>query len=1118
MLTKKMIFKVILTTITFGFLACSDTSDNPEFSQGAFSLTDSVDSEDCSESTEGSMAFVKSEATMYVCSEGEWVAMNNQEAIQFRCSSKEIKDKSGIAIICDGIDTIGIIHNGKDGSDGKDADTEKMQKEIDDALKNLSSAVENIGEDINNRFNDAYSSWTAELEDKKCEIVNTERNDDKAIITVTVKCGEAETKMEIPFTVPNENLEKKFTKHVVVRLPVESEKETWSEDLYEEVWSYLKSGKYSELSIIDLDNKYDATGKIFVTDLVASSAQPFVTVEEVNKNEVKYNVVRLEGDIDVTNLTTPIVQLRIKMNLSGLQLSNVDFVYNAIVDLTDKDSNVLDATDTIVIDFLTDYKAARVKNLLSNGRDFENALLQANDELAKALALKKDGEDYPQFEHYAPTELGLNEHFNSVLWIMALASQANLSTNVNKVYNDFRTLFAEVGNFNTPITTVFNGREQSMFFVDYLALLINAHLNVVDFCEWEENIDECLEEFIYEGYKEEYVENFYKILQKGFVDAYKLDASKAEDSDDPNYKVLKKSVKGGYFASFKYGVTEEIWIPVANSSSDINSSSSAANSSSSLSDEEILAKALGACNEEVMKDNTKNLVKVNVKEIELSTMTGYNYYKCDYVQKSGEDPFYKWVSADDNDARFQLACNAARKNDVKPIDGVHYVCREYEPGSSTSSHAWSEEYKDEFFGENHCSKESEGEIRSQGNDYKTCKTEEFYGNVLYKWSETKVEDYCRDNAKINGDTKNNITETKKIDDDEELPGQKIFDQKCEFNGTLYVRNSTGTNTNWMNAEQYISWVYSDRSGIVYGNHHYIYMDGYTEHKIYFCTYDENDNLSCKGTSVETIRGLTPADDGAAQEQLNILANMTEYKKESENLFITEVLLPGATEKTKVVASAARDDWHEFGLDDYCSINGHSEYLHYSNPWGVPSSSGSTATEDRICTADDGAKYFKAATDSDIDGYWDSEIDDANNYSGKWYSVKEYCHTKSRDCYNENEPLPASASSSAFCEFPQYHDEKIVYACDRNSGEWVELQKYCENHNDEVTYLGRQCDDDDETDCKELFNIDYLTASWSNLSCSHDSNDDPAKVSAYCGYGYYKLKDSDTWKSITCLTR
>ncbi len=611
-----------ISAMSLYFAGCGDdVLVSEEASQ--FSTVNSLDAKDCSDSTEGSMAFVKSKATMYVCSDGEWVAMSDHEAVQYRCESKELKDKSGFAIICDG-DTIGVVKNGKDGKDGSDGKngtngtdgkdgkngsngtngsngsdgqngasvdsaainkaikdalssasaksqseidealknlssaSAKNQKDVDDALKNLSSATDKFGEDIDSKFNDAYSSWNAELEDKSCAIVDTVRDNEKAIITVTIRCGEAETKMEIPFTPVNENLAKVYKKHVVVRFPVQANKETKTDDIYEEIWKNLKGGDNAELTVTDLDEKFAPSGKVFMQDLFASANKSFVTIEETNEKAVEYKVARLEGDLDITNLTTPVVKLRVKLNLSnnafgafgGFGSNATDVIYNAYADLSD-------ASDTVVIDFLTDYKAARVKKLVDDGNGFGVANEQANKDLAHALYLE-NSEEYPSFEHYAPDQIGLAENFNSIVWVMALIDQKDKTPGFNSVYNAFRNVFAENGNFNTAVNTTYAGKEHSMFFVDYLALLIDAN-----FFKWNQmqHGDYTAETNVWSGTDAVY----YKILQNGFVEAYKLKVEDAKVFNDPSgysSKVYKSDVEGGYFRYFEYIENEQVWYPV----------------------------------------------------------------------------------------------------------------------------------------------------------------------------------------------------------------------------------------------------------------------------------------------------------------------------------------------------------------------------------------------------------------------------------------------------------------------------------------------------------------------------------------------------------------------------
>ena len=633
---KKNTLKIALaaSAMTLFFAGCGD---DLLYSQDGnqFTTVTALNPDDCSDSTEGSMAFVKSKATMYVCSEGEWIAMNDHEAIQYRCESKELKDKSGIAIICDGSDTIGVVYNGKDGKDGtngkngtngsngtngdngdngKDADMDKIQKDIDaklssasaqiqkdidskmssasaknqkdvdDAIKGLSSASAKNEKDINDKlssasaknekdlndklssasreidekFDDAYSSLSAELEDKSCAIVDTVRDNEKAIITVTIRCGEAETKMEIPFTPVNENLAKVYKKHVVVRFPVQANKETKTDDIYEEIWKNLKGGDNAELTVTDLDEKFAPSGKVFMQDLFASANKSFVTIEETNEKTVEYKVARLEGDLDITNLTTPVVKLRVKLNLSnnafgafgGFGSNATDVIYNAYADLSD-------ASDTVVIDFLTDYKAARVKKLVDDGNGFGVANEQANKDLAHALYLE-NSEEYPSFEHYAPDQIGLAENFNSIVWVMALIDQKDKTPGFNPVYNAFRNVFAENGNFNTAVNTTYAGKEHSMFFVDYLALLIDAN-----FFKWNQmqHGDYTAETNVWSGTDAVY----YKILQNGFVEAYKLKVEDAKVFNDPSgysSKVYKSDVEGGYFRYFEYIENEQVWYPV----------------------------------------------------------------------------------------------------------------------------------------------------------------------------------------------------------------------------------------------------------------------------------------------------------------------------------------------------------------------------------------------------------------------------------------------------------------------------------------------------------------------------------------------------------------------------
>ncbi len=79
----------------------------------------------CNKDNEGGHAYVKGETSERICVDGKWFALKESEGVSdfdFSCTTKELKDKSGLKIICNG-DSIGVVLNGakgKDGANGKD--------------------------------------------------------------------------------------------------------------------------------------------------------------------------------------------------------------------------------------------------------------------------------------------------------------------------------------------------------------------------------------------------------------------------------------------------------------------------------------------------------------------------------------------------------------------------------------------------------------------------------------------------------------------------------------------------------------------------------------------------------------------------------------------------------------------------------------------------------------------------------------------------------------------------------------------------------------------------------------------------------------------------------------
>ena len=121
-----------ISLIALALAACGD--DVTQINQTGLEVADSVkDLPKCTEKNEGDQAIVKGESFIRVCLEGEWFATTSGEdalAGEVSCSTKELKDGSGLKIICNG-DSIGVVLNGSDGKDGKDAELSQDTLEAD---------------------------------------------------------------------------------------------------------------------------------------------------------------------------------------------------------------------------------------------------------------------------------------------------------------------------------------------------------------------------------------------------------------------------------------------------------------------------------------------------------------------------------------------------------------------------------------------------------------------------------------------------------------------------------------------------------------------------------------------------------------------------------------------------------------------------------------------------------------------------------------------------------------------------------------------------------------------------------------------------------------------------
>ncbi|WP_297698945.1 FISUMP domain-containing protein [uncultured Fibrobacter sp.] len=112
----------IIPSLIF-FAACGEQGTTEKIVEVASSGLDVVSSvkdlPKCTKDNEGEQALVKGETSVRVCVDGKWFAtvVKDTSDNEFSCKTKELKDKSGLKIICNG-DSIGVVYNGKEGAQG----------------------------------------------------------------------------------------------------------------------------------------------------------------------------------------------------------------------------------------------------------------------------------------------------------------------------------------------------------------------------------------------------------------------------------------------------------------------------------------------------------------------------------------------------------------------------------------------------------------------------------------------------------------------------------------------------------------------------------------------------------------------------------------------------------------------------------------------------------------------------------------------------------------------------------------------------------------------------------------------------------------------------------------
>ena len=129
-------------SIAFLLAACGDEVTTQVIQDNMSIVSTTKELPKCTKDNEGEQAFVKGEKSERICVDGKWESLNSsgkdtvlvkdtvvmKDTIVVKekstCTTKELKDKSGVKIICGG-DSVGVVLNGQNGVNGKDGSNGK---------------------------------------------------------------------------------------------------------------------------------------------------------------------------------------------------------------------------------------------------------------------------------------------------------------------------------------------------------------------------------------------------------------------------------------------------------------------------------------------------------------------------------------------------------------------------------------------------------------------------------------------------------------------------------------------------------------------------------------------------------------------------------------------------------------------------------------------------------------------------------------------------------------------------------------------------------------------------------------------------------------------------------
>ena len=140
----------VATSLSLFLFACGEDTTTEKIVEVAVGGTEVVESvgdlPKCTKDNDGELVLVKGESSIRICADGKWFATKDTVVLagdtvykagaDFSCTTKELKDKSGLKIICNG-DSIGVVLNGAKGATGaagKDGDECAVEEQTDSTV------------------------------------------------------------------------------------------------------------------------------------------------------------------------------------------------------------------------------------------------------------------------------------------------------------------------------------------------------------------------------------------------------------------------------------------------------------------------------------------------------------------------------------------------------------------------------------------------------------------------------------------------------------------------------------------------------------------------------------------------------------------------------------------------------------------------------------------------------------------------------------------------------------------------------------------------------------------------------------------------------------------------